>query len=202
MQAGGLAEATAYITSQLESGYRTSYLDWLAQRAEEQQDLETALEWRLRLFRERAGLESYLNVRDVAQRLDQWETLRLDLIEKLEMNQNWDLLIEIALEEGDLSRALALLPRQRWRQRDLQVAQAAEADYPQAAIEIYLRSVERLIAARGRGNYHEAAAILQSIQGLYKHLGAQAEWERLIKDLRAQHARLPALQDELERAGL
>jgi len=202
VQVGGLTEATAYISSQLETRYRASYLEWLAQRAEVQQDLGTALEWRLRLFREGSGLESYLNLREVAQRLDQWASLRLTLIEKLEMDQSWDLLIEIALEEGNVSRALELLPRQRWGQRDLQVAQAAEADHPQAAIEIYLRSVERLIAARGRGNYHEAAAILQRVKGLFKHLDAQVEWQQLIKDLRARHARLPALQDELDKASL
>jgi uncharacterized Zn finger protein len=129
-------------------------------------------------------------------------SLRLTLIEKLEMDQSWDLLIEIALEEGNVSRALELLPRQRWGQSDLQVAQAAEADHPQAAIEIYLRSVERLIAARGRGNYHEAGAILQRVKGLFKHLDAQVEWQQLIKDLRARHAHLPALQDELDKASL
>lgn len=120
----------------------------------------------------------------------------------LEVDQNWDLLIQIALDGGNVRRALELLPRQRWGQYDLQIAQAAEMDYPQAAIEIYAQRVERLIAARGRGNYNQASVILQNVKGLYKQLGAQAKWEQFIEGLRAQYARLSALQDELDKAGL
>jgi hypothetical protein len=202
VQAGGIAEAVAYVTSQLGTRSRSSYLAWLAQSAEEQQDLATALKWWLSLFRESPGLEHYWNLQDVARQLEQWDSMRTHLVRELESSGQWDLLIEIALEEGDVSRALALLPRQRWGRHDLQVAQAAEKDYPQAAIETYSRLVDRLIAARGRGNYKEAAAILWRLKGLYTRLGATAEWEQFITGLRAQHARLPALQDELDKAGL
>jgi uncharacterized Zn finger protein len=121
---------------------------------------------------------------------------------RLESSGQWDLLIEIALEEGDVSRALALPPHQLWGRHDLQVARAAETDHPQAAIEIYSQLVDRLIAARGRGNYQGVASILQRVKGLYTRLGATAEWERFFTGLRAQHARLPALKDELDKAGL
>jgi uncharacterized Zn finger protein len=202
VEAGEPNEATTYITNQLGTRYRTSYLAWLAQRAEALQGPETALRWWLSLFRESPGLDNYRNLRRLAQWLKEWEAIRQDLIQNLEVDQKWDLLIQIALEEGDVRRALELLPRQHWGQRDLQVAQAAEADYPRAAIEIYSRRIDRLIAARGRGNYHEASVILQRVKELYKRLGAQAEWEPFIKELRTKHARLPALQDELKKTGL
>jgi hypothetical protein len=160
------------------------------------------LQWWTSLFRESPSLENYRGLQEVAQRLDQWDPLRPDLIRKLEADQHWDLLIEIALDEGDVNRAIDLLPRQRWGDRDLQVAQAAETDHPQAAIEIYCRCVDRLIEARGRGNYQEAASILQRVKGLYHQFRASAEWDQFLTELRQQHARLPALQDELDRAGL
>lgn len=117
VQAGGIAESLAYVNSQLESRSRTSYLAWLAQLAENQQDSEIALKWRISLFREWPSLENYLNLREPAQQLGQWDAMRPGLIENLESEQQWDLLIEIALEEGEVARALELLPRQRVRRQ-------------------------------------------------------------------------------------
>lgn len=79
-------------------------------------------------------------------------------------------LFHCSLEE-DVPRALALLPRlQRWYAGDheLRVAQAAETDYPKAALDIYRRRAERLINARGRGNYRTAAALLVRIRDVYR----------------------------------
>jgi uncharacterized Zn finger protein len=202
MEAGGIAEAVAYLTSQLDTRYRSHYLPWLAQMAEKQRDPETALKWCLSLLFESPGLEHYQNLREVARQLDQWYSLRSDLIEKLEADQQWDLLIEIALEEGDVTRALELLPRQRWTRHDLQVAKVAESSHPQAAIQIYTRRIERIIAARGRDNYRQAASILQCVREVYNRLNANAEWEEYFNGLRARHSRLPALQDELDKTSL
>lgn len=202
VEAGGIAEAVAYITSQLVTRSRASYLSWLMQSAEKQQDPETTLKWQLSLFHELPNLENYSNLRAIAQRLDQWEPLRPGLIQKLEADQHWNLLIEIVLEEGDVTRALEYLPFQSGGRHDLQVARAAETSHLQAAIEIYYQRVERLIRARGRANYREAVVILQRVRGLYHQRSAQAEWDRFLTELRQRHVRLPALMDELDKAGL
>jgi uncharacterized Zn finger protein len=202
VEAGGILEAVAYITSQLETRSRAHYFSWLAQSAEKQQDPETAMKWRLSLFHESAKLENYMTLRAVAQRLNSWISLRPELIEKLEADQHWDLLIVIALEEGEVTRAIELLPHQRWAHHDLQVAKAAESNHPQAALEIYYREVDRLIEARGRGNYQEAAAILQRVKKLYNQQNSHSKWEQFLTELRQHNARLPALMDELNKAGL
>lgn len=202
MAAGGIDEAVAYVTSLLETRSRTSYLHWLAQQAEHQQKLSNAIQWWLSLFRERPSLETYKKLRAAAQQIEGWAPLRPDLIQKLEANQQWDLLIEIALEEGEVSRALELLPRQRWSRLDLKVARAAETDDPQAAIQIYRRQVDRLIAHRGRENYRQAASILQRVRAIYKRLTNEPDWGAYLTELREQNRRLPALQDELDKAGL
>lgn len=204
VEAGAISEAMAYVTGQLEAGPRSAYSasDWLAKTAEKQQDLQAALEWRLRIFRASPQLESYRKLREVARQLDQWRALRPGLIRDLESGEHWDALIAIALEEGEVARAIELLPRQQWGQYDLQVARAAEKERPNAAIEIYCRRVEELIEARGRENYREAAAVLKRVQALYRRQGTGADWDRLLADLRQRHARLPALMDELKKAGL
>jgi uncharacterized Zn finger protein len=202
VEAGGTVEALTYMNSQLETRYRTSYLSWLAQSAEQQQDPDTALKWRLDLFHESPNLENYSNLQMVAQALDQWEQLHPGLIQKLETGQHWDLLIEIALEEGDVARALEYLPLQREGRLDLQVARAAETSHPQAAIKIFCQRVERLIEARGRDNYRQAAVILQRVKDLHHQQNTPTRWNHLMAELRQQYARLPAFMDELDKAGL
>ena len=201
-KAGGIREAIVYVTSQLESRDRSHYLGWLAQNAERTGDPETALRWRLSQMRESPNLEVYLSLRAIARELDRWDSLRQDVIGSLESEQGWDLLIAIALEEGELTRAIALLPKQKWLRHDLDVARAAERDQPQAAIEIYRREVDRRISHRGRENYRAAARLLQRVKELYLREGMPDKWKNYLSGLRHEHARLPALQDELNKAKL
>jgi uncharacterized Zn finger protein len=160
------------------------------------------LKWQLSLFHESPNLENYVTLRAFAQRLNRWISLRPELLEKLESDQLWDLLIVIALEEGEVNRAIELLPHQRWARHDLQVAEAAEANHPLAAIDIYCREVDRLIEARGRDNYQEAAVILEQVKKLYHKQNSCSKWDHFLMELRQHNARLPALMDELNKAGL
>ena len=84
----------------------------------------------------------------------------------------------------------------------IRVAQAAEESRPREAIRIYVQAAERLIAARGRGNYAQAATYLVRVRDLYHGLDDPDAWHTLVADLREQNRRLPALQDELNKAGL
>jgi tetratricopeptide (TPR) repeat protein len=202
VKAGGIAEAAAYVKNQLATGYRSSYLTWLARWAENQKDLEAALQWRLTVFHKSPNLENFKKVRNIASNLNQWDKLRPGLIQNLETDQQWDLLIEISLAEGEVTQALEYLPRQRWPTHELQVARAAEITYPQAAIDIYFQRSERLISRRGRSNYREAAKMLKLVRELHDQLGNIAVWNQIISDLRQSHVRLPAFQDELNQAGL
>jgi hypothetical protein len=152
--AGSTAEA--YIAGLLNTRYGTSYRDWLARYAEKTGDLSGALQRWQESFTENPSFRTYQTLRDVAQELGQWETLRPKLLAELENQEKWSILIDIALEKADIPRALELLPKIRWGHYDLRVAQAAETDYPQDSIRIYCHHVEQLIAARGRENYREA----------------------------------------------
>jgi uncharacterized Zn finger protein len=160
------------------------------------------LKWWLSLFHDSPNLENYVNSRAVAEELNQWISIRQELIEKLEADENWDLLIVIALEEGEVTRAIELLPRQRWVQHDLHVAKAAEANHPLAAIEISCQEVDRYIEARGRSNHRDAAKILQRIKKLYHLQNTSIKWDHFFAALRQRNRRLPALMDELNKAGL
>ncbi len=205
VEAGAGPAAVEFITGLLNTRDGPSYLFWLAEYAEGQGDLATALDWWRQLYQEAPDLERYQKVRMVATKLDKWQDLRPQFLQELENRQRWGLLIEIALDEGDVARAIELLPRHEgWSgfYLELAVAEAAEPEFPQIAIDIYLSVVESLIGFRGRGNYREAAELLIRVRELYRRQNNPTEWERYIADLRERHRRLPALKDELNKAGL
>lgn len=84
----------------------------------------------------------------------------------------------------------------------IEVAKAAEENYPQRAIEIYQRYVDMRIEWRGRDNYRIACEYLLSIRRLYQMMGQSNEWASYIADLRERNAKLPALKDEMAKARL
>ena len=61
------------------------------------------------LFQTQPFLRHYQELRDLARQLGRWETLRPEVLAFLEQAQNTALLIQIALDEGDIDRALELL---------------------------------------------------------------------------------------------
>jgi uncharacterized Zn finger protein len=65
-----------------------------------------------------------------------------------------------------------------------------------------MAQVERLIAARGRGNYAQAASYLLRVRAVHVLVGEEKAWQALIADLRQENRRLPAMQDEFNQAGL
>jgi uncharacterized Zn finger protein len=84
----------------------------------------------------------------------------------------------------------------------IEVAKAAEENYPREAIEIYQRYVDMRIEWRDRGNYQVACQYLISIRKLYQKIDTSNEWTTYIADLRERNARLPALKDEMAKAKL
>lgn len=184
---------------------------WLQDRAQERGDLAEALALAEILFWERPGVPGYQEMRDLARSLHRWDEERAEILSRLDGEGKYHLLTEIYLEEGEVDRALESLAKigtSRWgwalasTPLRIQVARAAEEDRPREAIRLYMEAVERLIAARGRGNYTEAAGYLVRVRELHRHLGEGEVWQRLISNLRDQNRRLPALKDELNKAGL
>ena len=205
VEAGATDTATAYMTGLSDSRYQQTYLSWLAKHAEKTGDLSGALALWQQSLQQSPSFETYKTLKNIAQQLNRWDETRRELLAILEANKVWHVLVEVALDEGQVARALELLPSLRgWHSRDyeLRVAQAAESDYPQAALEIYNRRAQQLINARGRGNYHDAAQLLSRVQKIYKHQNNQTAWKEYITILRQNNRNLPALQDELTKAGL
>ena len=193
---------------------------WLKEQARERGDLAEALTLAETLFWQRPAVSGYQELRDLALRpfdsaqgrllpLGRWDELRTAILARLTDDEQYRLLTEIHLEGGKVDRALETLEQVRasawgWRGGPLsiRVAQAAEESRPREATRIYAERAEQLIAARGRGNYAEAARYLCRVRDLYHRLDELKTWETFIADLREQNRRLRALKDELTKAGL
>ena len=185
-------------------------LDWLKKRYLARNDQDAALEVAETIFRTYPDLEGYKEVRQLATPLGRWETLRPELLAFVEESRNTPLLIHIALDEGEIDKALALLksdskPDYRYAYYyniELTVAKAAEETRPRAAIEIYQKQAEKLIALRQRKHYQEACKYLAKVRALYEKLGENQEWTSYITELRERYRTLRALKEEMEKARL
>jgi len=95
-------------------------------------------------------------------------------------------------------------PQPAWGRENLRlhVAQKSDKQRPEKAIPVYLDAAEKLIAQQGRKNYAAAAVHLRRARDLFSNIKRSDEWQTTIADLRQRHRNLPALQDELRKAGL
>lgn len=168
------------------------------------------------LFRRWPSLNYYQELRTVAQKLDRWETLRQELLAFTKQKGNTTLLIEIAINEEEIDKALELLKKPKEKSTygysytsgytdfsiELKVARAAKKTHPHAAIQIYQQRAERLIAEKNRNSYQGACVHLVEVKSLYKELEEHETWTKYISSLRQQYKHFPALKNEMKKAGL
>ncbi len=181
----------------------TRLTGWLKQQAVNSGDWSQASQYAESQFWQRPTLEYYQDVKSIAAELGDWPERQAVILARLTKQEAYALLTRIYLLENDVEAALKTLPQVRYSgSLAMEVAQAAEAGHPREAIRLYQQQATQLIAARGRGNYAEAAGYLQRVKKLLLRLGERDKWEEIIRTVRDQKPRLPALLDELKRAGL
>lgn len=210
--------AVQLIEERADQNSRTDLLHWLQERYQARGDPQAALDTAKRTFTTHfleATIERYREIRELAQQLGHWDEARAELLAYVQQEHLTSVEIEIALDEGRVDMALEQLEagKQTTDTRNgpygsanfdvgLEVAKAAEENYPQRAIEIYQRYVDMRIEWRGRDNYRTASQYLLSIRRLYQQVGKSNEWASYSADLRQRNANLPALRDEMAKAKL
>ncbi|MEM0499160.1 MAG: SWIM zinc finger family protein [Methanothrix sp.] len=202
--------AERFVAEQIGATGSWILMDWLKDRYLEKGELSGALELSKQLFKMHRTFSRYQDLRGIARELGTWEHLRAQLLDPVITEGKHDLLLKIYLDEGEIDRAIEsakmLLERGvlNTSNADLieSAARAAEDERPDVALEIYRALSEKLIDARGRDNYQRACRYLTRMRDLHRHSGREEEWERCIRDLRERNRRLPALMEELKKAGL
>jgi uncharacterized Zn finger protein len=181
----------------------TRLADWLKKQAVNSGDWSQAIQYAESQFWQRPALEYYQEVKSIAEKLGDWPQRQTIILSRLAKQEVYALLTRIHVLENDVEAALKTLPQVRYGGNlVMEVAQAAEVSHPREAIRLYQQQATQLIAARGRGNYAEAARYLQRVKKLLIALGEKDRWEETIRAVRDQKPRLPALLDELKQAGL
>ncbi len=209
----------SFVADLWEEGNDRRLLAWLKADAEHHGQLERALEWTTIQFWHHPKLEAYQELRRLAEPLGRWHAVRAGILSRLDA-EGYDVeLVRIYLEEGAAELALRAFEKLQEKQREprgqtpfpdrwsshylhVPLAEAIAVSHPWKAVALLKEVIDRLIAARGRGNYAEAARHLQTVRGIYLTHGASEEWQVLIDDVRNRNRRLRALRDELEKAGI
>ncbi len=195
----------------------TTIAEWLKNHYLARDKIAAALEMAELIFHRRPWFPEYQKMRELALQLGNWEAVRQAALTFLQTTKNISTLVEVALDEKDLERALHLLQATRphdsessqWKydyflapKVALKVAESAEEAYPRASIDLYQQQVEHLITGRGRSNYQDACTYLVKIRSLYEKLNETEQWANYIALLRKQHSRLSTLKAELAAVGL
>ena len=215
IQHGQEAVAERLVRERAQKTQNLQLLKWLKQFYQTRNNHAAALEIAETIFRRYPNLADYKEIRDLASQLGRWGTLRPELLDFLDKPQYTTLLIQIALDEGDIDKALELVKAEQQKQTPssgsyyyryydmpIRVAQAAEETRPREAIELYRQQAEGLIAQRGRQNYQAACRHLARMRTLYERLGESSMWTNYIARLREENRSLRALKEELAKAGL
>ena len=178
---------------------------WLKKQHEERGELAEALILAKQLLEQHRDLARYRDIRELSQRLGIWQGTRSKLLAEWTAAQQYGLLTDIHLDEGEIDLALKSVrqPSQgfyygQW----MRVAEAAAATRPQAAAELYREQAEKLVETRGRERYQQACTYLTTMRDLYRQMAREPAWTDFMAEFRERHHRLRALQDELNQAGL
>jgi hypothetical protein len=103
------AVAERLVKARIQEKPALHFLAWLQTYYRDRGNLSAELDMAEMQFRTQPLLNRYQEIRNLARQLDRWETLRPELLAFLEQARNTTLLIQIALDEGDVDRALQLL---------------------------------------------------------------------------------------------
>lgn len=184
---------------------------WLKEYAKKSGDTATSLIMCEDFFWERPTIDGYDELKTEATRAGLWAEMEPALLKRLEAEEKWSFLTELHLHEQRNNDALDTFKKcppstgylySYTTPLPLKVAKAVETTHPREAISIYQPEVIRLIDQRGRDNYRTAAGYLVIIKRLFETIDDGATWQQTISHIRATYANLPALQDEIKKAGL
>lgn len=122
-------------------------------------------------------------------------------------------LIDIALDEGDVERALDaydVLKIDAGMKSHLfhesadpyaeRVAEAATAKHPDRALKIYKAELDRALPIASPSAYERSAQILAGMRPIYGALGRPAEWAALVASAREKYRNRPRFLEQLDRA--
>lgn len=183
---------------------------WLAERYCARGDQQALLALRLHCMQQEPDEAYYAALKQAAEAVGTWGSVRPEIIRQLERSQEFEILTRVYLHDQEWDAAwdtLARVPQDSvgwlsYEPLDFEVAERSRQARPQKAIPVYVKYARHEIDQRNRGHYAVAARYLAVVRDLYQQLGDEEAWHKLIGSIREEFRQLRALQDELNQAGL
>ena len=97
------------LANRIETSQNPRLIEWLKERHEERGEPAEALALAKRLLEQHPGLARYLEVKELSHQLGVWQELRPQLLAQWSAANNYGLLTDIYLEEGEIDLALELV---------------------------------------------------------------------------------------------
>jgi uncharacterized Zn finger protein len=149
-------------------------------------------------FKERPTLLKYKEIMRISEKLNKWEKLKNQLIQRAKGQA----LIEIYLFEKELEKAFNVLMTSPNRYSDRfrdKVAKALIQKFPEKSLKIYLSIVKQFIDMGKRDTYKIASLYAKQVKEIYQKLGQKNKWIDYVSLIREENKRRPALIDEFRR---
>lgn len=208
--AGYATDAEAIVKERAGKGqFLARFVEWRMGRAEARGDHAELAALAESAYRASPSVHSYNELKRRAMAAGTWDTLRPSVFADLGKAGRHDLLIHIALGEGRIGDAITSLEKAQagpsaWTASALKpnVANAAERDYPQEAIALYVDLARDLIRNKNRSAYQGAIQYLSRVKALYGRMGASDAWVVVIDRIRQENPTLRALHEEIRLAKL
>lgn len=149
---------------------------------------------------------AYRQLLDLADRLgerEEQQTWALALAEeRAGRSGNADLLVALALADLDVDRAWAAHERYGVSSLRQTLAEAVAKVRPREAADLLRPVLQDALRHADRRNYRTVAQLLERMRALYGQVGAAAEIDALVVQVREDYRRRPTLLAELDRHGL
>jgi tetratricopeptide (TPR) repeat protein len=168
---------------------------------------DRAMELRERAFRESPDLATYLRLRGLAGRTEQWPQRRESLLRPLHEGAAQDVrhstaLVRILLWEGEQDAAWRAAQRHGCSDDAWQALAEERAErHPGEAIAVYRDLVEHELAEEGEDD-GRVADMLEQLRVLFTRTGQPDAFSRYLDGIKSRHTTDRELLDELSRRGL
>lgn len=186
-----------------------NYYEWLVTLYEQTGHQTKAELWRVQWFKLLPTLELFKRCLEAAAPTEK-EALSIKWIAHVRSKNSQryeDLLIDMHLHIGNISEAWSIYKASRntsdWISATVrQLFEVMKHHDPKRLVPIFRQYVQRRIAEKNRKSYQKAAEWLEELKAVYLLLEQAGAWNDYLQELRENHRRLPALQDEITRAKL
>lgn len=200
--------------SSLKAQFNSQLALWLEIQLKADDDREALYRLRLLIMERQPSLDHYNRLKETAEIINAWKTVRPELMKTLEKKKSFGMLTKIHLAEQEWDAAWQTVeqyattsPSERgywgsidWLERE--VAQKTQHTHPHKALAVYIKAARSQIELRNRSAYQEAVKFLLNVRSIYRQLNEEDSWSAVIQGIRDEFPKLRALQEELKLAEL